>query len=178
MLNLLRRWKWRKNMLDNFRNPKFTVKNVVPFSADYVFTNDLEYWFSEEMSVVFVAGFNKALAFDFTSKILTTTPLDTWCCPGSTKCQGSPAVGKSKPHEPCRVQLFFGVSVKFVRFSLKVKIRNDMENIICISCKWGKHSKSKSRPWRDTLQHPLKEKKIFFGKIYDLRSFVLISNLS
>ena len=51
-------------------------------------------------------GFNKALALNFPLTILTTTPLDTWCCPGSIKCQGSPGVRKSKPYEPCRVQIF------------------------------------------------------------------------
>ena len=42
-------------------------------------------------------GFNKASALDFPSTILTPTPFDTWCCPGSTKCQGSPGIGKVSP---------------------------------------------------------------------------------
>ena len=42
-------------------------------------------------------GFNKALALDFPLTIPTTTPLDTWCCPCSTKCQGSLQLEKASP---------------------------------------------------------------------------------
>ena len=60
------------------------------------------------------SGFNKASALDFPLTILTTPPHDTWCCPGSTKCQGSPAVAKSEPYETLQSPTIFGLSVKFV----------------------------------------------------------------
>ena len=52
-------------------------------------------------------------------------------------------VGKSKPHEPHVVTFFFRFLAKFVKFSskfwsLNVQIRNNLENVIFISCKWYK----------------------------------------
>ena len=52
-------------------------------------------------------------------------------------------VGKSKPYEPRGVQLFFEFPPNLSYFpakfgSLNVKIRNNIENIICIPCKWSK----------------------------------------
>ena len=62
-----------------------------------------------------------------------------------------PGVGKSEPHEPRGVQLFLEFPPNMSDFpakfgSLNVKIRNYMENIICIPCKWSNHVNNKSRP--------------------------------
>ena len=81
--------------------------------------------------------------------------------PLQLKKKGAPWALQSPP--------VFGVSVKFFRFSAKfwslyVKIRNNMENIICIPCKSGKHENNKSRPWKYCVT-PLKRKeKIFLAK--------------
>ena len=68
----------------------------------------------------------------------------------------------------------FGVSIKFVRFSTKfwslnVTIRNNMENIIYIPCKWSKHIDNKWRPWKYKVT-PLK-RKVFCCQNIGFRQF-------
>ena len=63
-----------------------------------------------------------------------------------------PVIGKREPNKSCTVQLFsefpdnlWDFFVKFVSSSLK--IRNNMENIVCLPCKWSKYESNKTRQW-------------------------------
>ena len=63
----------------------------------------------------------------------------------------------------------FGVSVKFVRFSAKfwslhVKFRNNIENIISLPCKWSKHVNYKSRPCIYCVTPLKRNENIFLAK--------------
>ena len=71
---------------------------------------------------------------------------------------------KGSPWTPQSL-LFFGVSAEFVRlcanyWSLKVKIINNIENVICIPGKGRKYLNNNNRPWKYHVT--LLERRIFF----------------
>ena len=57
--------------------------------------------------------FNKASALEFPSTILTNIPLDTWWCPGITKCQETLELEKASPMNPAGSNYFEGLCQSF-----------------------------------------------------------------